>query len=122
MHKFSLDELQLKAQTLAQQVQPPYTITLYGGLGAGKTTFSRFFLESLIGEGADVPSPTFNIIQTYDTPKGSVWHADLYRLKTLEEVEETGLIEAMYNYICIIEWPQLIEPLLCDIKHQRIDL
>ena len=102
MHKFSLDELQLKAQTLAKQVQPPYTITLYGGLGAGKTTFSRFFLESLIGETADVPSPTFNIIQTYDTPKGSVWHADLYRLKTLEEVEETGLIEAMYNYICII--------------------
>ena len=53
----------------------------------------------------DIPSPTFTLVQTYDTRAGELWHADLYRLSGLDEVEELGLTEAFETAICLIEWP-----------------
>lgn len=118
----TLDELKDLAVSWAHTCKPPHTLVLYGAMGAGKTTFSRYAIEALMGKPCEVVSPTFPIVQIYYTPKGEVWHADLYRLKSLHEVEEVGLIEAMYQHMCIIEWPQLIEPILPDVIHTCLKL
>tara|TARA_Y100001934_G_scaffold160669_1_gene191712 strand:- start:277 stop:588 length:312 start_codon:yes stop_codon:yes gene_type:complete len=54
----------------------------------------------------EVPSPTFTIVQTYETKLGSIWHADLYRLTDQSEIFELGLIDAFVSEIVIVEWPE----------------
>lgn len=128
MHKYSLPELKRIAEELAENVVAPYSIFLEGGLGAGKTTFSQFFIQKLIKCGAQaVVSPTFNIIQIYDTTKGSVWHVDLYRIKDPREIFELGLLEAMQECICLIEWPQILhsdifKQYATNCNHMLLDL
>jgi tRNA threonylcarbamoyl adenosine modification protein YjeE len=107
------------AQYLADSVQCPATVCLWGDLGVGKTTFSRSFINRLLLTDEDIPSPTFTLIQTYQTTKGLLWHCDLYRLKSPEEIEELGLIEAFYQTICLIEWPEKIKDYL---PKNRIDV
>jgi len=91
---------------LAGQVRPGDVIALQGPLGAGKTTLARGFIHALTGAEEEVVSPTFTLVQTYDTPVGTVWHFDLYRLNDPEEVWELGLEEAMAGGITLIEWPE----------------
>ena len=62
-------------------------LLLKGNLGAGKTTFTQFLLKNL-GSRDEVSSPTYAIVNEYDTPKGNVFHFDLYRMKNSDEVEE----------------------------------
>lgn len=102
----SLEKMQDVARELAPLLKPGVTLCLWGDLGAGKTTFSRLLLQELNHNIGQVPSPTFNIVQNYDTPQGPVWHCDLYRLKDSREIIELGLEEAVYEAIVIIEWPQ----------------
>lgn len=84
---------------------------LEGPIGAGKTHFARCLIQSLMDTPEDVPSPTFTLVQTYDTTAGEIWHADLYRLTSLDEIEELGLAEAFESAICLIEWPDRLGPL-----------
>lgn len=120
-HKYSLEQLQQKAEDLAIQVEAPQVILLKGTLGTGKTTFSRFFIKKLAGD-VTVSSPTFNIVQIYESPKGSIWHVDLYRLEEEAELEELGIFEACHNYICLIEWPEIIEGFLKNLSPVVIEL
>ena len=78
---------------------------------AGKTHFARNLIQSLMAEPEDVPSPTFTLVQAYDTPSGEIWHCDLYRLSAAEEVDELGLTEAFDTAICLVEWPDKLGPL-----------
>ena len=97
------------AEDMADSVSSPCSIFLEGGLGAGKTTFAQFFIQRLLNDKQQsVSSPTFNIVQIYDTTKGSIWHVDLYRIKNESEIFELGLLEAMHECICLIEWPQIL--------------
>ena len=114
MYKYSLLELKGIANILANDVTPPFSFFLHGEVGAGKTTFAQFFIKSILTEDCSVTSPTFNIVQIYETSKGPVFHADLYRLKKEEEIFEIGLIEAMRFNICIIEWPKEIKKYIRD--------
>lgn len=82
-------------------------LLLKGNLGAGKTTFSQFLLKELASSD-EISSPTYSIVNEYDTPKGKVFHFDLYRLKSVEEAYDFGIEEYLDNgFLSIIEWPEI---------------
>lgn len=89
---------------IAAQVKPGDVVALEGGLGAGKTTLSRAILAA-IGHEAEVPSPTFTIIESYDTLIPPVVHADFYRLDSPAEAEELGLDDYREGAVLLAEWP-----------------
>lgn len=93
------------AAALGAVLRPGSVVLLSGPIGAGKTHFARSLIRSLQDEPEDVPSPTFTLVQAYDTRCGPLWHADLYRLSGPDEVVELGLDEAFETAICLIEWP-----------------
>lgn len=100
------------AHDLAQQLQVGDVVALYGPLGSGKTTLARALIRALTTPDEDVPSPTFTLVQTYDTRRGELWHFDLYRLNDPDEVWELGFEDALTSAICLIEWPERLGPLL----------
>jgi tRNA threonylcarbamoyladenosine biosynthesis protein TsaE len=87
------------------------TVLLEGPVGSGKTHFARSLIQSLLPVAEDVPSPTFTLVQTYDSHAGAIWHADLYRIASVHEIEELGLAEAFETAICLVEWPDRLGPL-----------
>jgi len=107
----SPDQTARLAERIGASLKPGDCLLLDGPVGAGKTHFARHLIRSLMPVPEDVPSPTFTLIQTYDTSAGEIWHADLYRLGALEEIEELGLQDALDNAVCLIEWPELLGPL-----------
>lgn len=95
-----------EAKRLASFLHPGDLLLLQGELGVGKTAFARAILRTLSADDAlVVPSPTFNLIQIFETGCGPVWHVDLYRLRSPEEWAELGLEEAFLSAICLVEWP-----------------
>lgn len=99
------------ARRIGTQLCPGDCLLLEGPIGAGKTHFARSLIQSLMDFPEDVPSPTFTLVQCYDVAAGELWHADLYRLSALEEIEELGLTEAFDNAICLVEWPDRLAEL-----------
>jgi tRNA threonylcarbamoyladenosine biosynthesis protein TsaE len=97
---------QKMAAGLAALAQVPDVILLSGDLGAGKTAFARAFIRAWSAEpNVEVPSPTFTLVQPYETARGSVWHFDLYRLGDPDELWELGIEQAFAEAVCLIEWP-----------------
>ncbi|MDR1476045.1 MAG: tRNA (adenosine(37)-N6)-threonylcarbamoyltransferase complex ATPase subunit type 1 TsaE [Holosporales bacterium] len=123
VYRYLLDDLKVMAEGFAMNVRPPFSFFLTGDIGAGKTTFSQFFIRSiLIDKNQDITSPTFNIVHIYETIKGPLWHVDLYRIKRLEEIDDLGLFEAMSENVCLIEWPDLIKEEGARYAHEEIHL
>ncbi len=99
--------------TLAERLKPGDVVGLRGELGAGKTTLARAILRTAAGDpDLIVPSPTFTLVEVYDTPRGSYWHFDLYRLEAPEQIYELGWEEALAGGIVLIEWPERLGNLL----------
>ncbi|MEO9864416.1 MAG: tRNA (adenosine(37)-N6)-threonylcarbamoyltransferase complex ATPase subunit type 1 TsaE [Yoonia sp.] len=93
------------AAQMSTVLAPGDTILLSGDIGAGKSAFSRAVIRAMVGAEIDVPSPTFTLVQTYETETAEIWHCDLYRLTHPDEAFELGLDEAFETAICLIEWP-----------------
>jgi len=95
------------AAWLGAALDKPVLIFLNGDLGAGKTAFARGFIRALHGQNTQVPSPTFALVQPYEAEAAlPILHADLYRLGAPEELDELGIIDALADHICLIEWAQ----------------
>ena len=103
--------------------QLKYNILLLNGdLGAGKTTFTKFLLARL-GSSNEVSSPTYSIVNEYDTENGKVYHFDLYRMSSMEEVYDIGIEEYLYNgFLNIIEWADVYLPELYDTPYHQLDI
>ena len=102
----------LLAKRLARSKAIGRTFLLYGEVGTGKTFFSRAFIQEILsgyGLSEDIPSPTYTLVQTYETPKLDIWHVDLYRLISYQDTTELGLTDAFINNICLIEWPEKLD-------------
>ena len=100
---------------LAGALAPGDTVLLAGPLGAGKSALARAVIQALLGaREAEVPSPSYTLVNVYETQRGTVWHADLYRLGgEAEELEELGLAEAMAGgALVLVEWPERLGPAL----------
>ena len=94
------------AISLGQILKAGSCLLLVGSVGAGKSVFARALIQSLQDTPEDVPSPTFTIVQTYETNLGDLWHCDLYRISSPHEVIELGLDDAIATAVTLIEWPE----------------
>ena len=104
MSKTEEDTAQIAIE-VEDMLSTPTVICLDGDLGAGKTAFSRAFIRHLLSD-ADmvVPSPTYNLVQTYHNDR--IWHFDLYRLDNPEQLYDIGWEDALIANYCLIEWPE----------------
>ncbi|MCA0424305.1 MAG: tRNA (adenosine(37)-N6)-threonylcarbamoyltransferase complex ATPase subunit type 1 TsaE [Proteobacteria bacterium] len=103
----SPDETFRLADDLAMLLRGGDLVTLGGGLGVGKTTLARALIRALVGDPRlEVPSPTFTLIQSYDTPRFPIVHADLYRLESPEELETLGWNEISDDTLLLVEWAE----------------
>jgi tRNA threonylcarbamoyladenosine biosynthesis protein TsaE len=109
----SEEETATVAATLAERLMPGDVLCLHGDLGAGKTTFTRYFVKAL-GSSAPVSSPTFTLVHEYTGGRIPIAHIDCYRLGSEEEFLDAGLGEYLDSdeWLTILEWPERIEPLL----------
>ncbi|ROH97983.1 tRNA (adenosine(37)-N6)-threonylcarbamoyltransferase complex ATPase subunit type 1 TsaE [Chryseobacterium daecheongense] len=112
-------------QHIVDQIIPQlkhHILLLKGNLGAGKTTFTQFLLKKL-GSEDEVSSPTYSIVNEYQTPQGKVYHFDLYRLKNIDEVYDIGIEEYLDNaFLCIIEWPEVYEEDLYGLNYHTMSI
>lgn len=95
----------------ASQLKAGTVIGLSGELGSGKTYFVKGLAQGL-GYKGDVTSPTFTLLHEYRGGRLPLWHADWYRIKSVEEAFQIGLEEIWHEGITVMEWPEKVKPLL----------
>jgi tRNA threonylcarbamoyladenosine biosynthesis protein TsaE len=104
----SLDETEALARRVGLLLRPGDAVLLSGPLGAGKSAFARALLRQMTGDPTlDVPSPSFTLVQSYETPRGVVHHYDLWRVEPgpdFRALGELGLDDA-FGDITLVEWP-----------------
>jgi tRNA threonylcarbamoyladenosine biosynthesis protein TsaE len=122
--QFNIDKIE-QWQTVIDEILPQLQhniLLLKGNLGAGKTTFTQFLLKNL-GSKDEVSSPTYSIVNEYDSPKGKIFHFDLYRMKNITEAYDIGIEEYLDNaFLCIIEWPEIYEQELSDTSYHEMKI
>lgn len=99
------DETAKLGRKLSEMAVRGDVFALFGTLGMGKSVLSRAFIQKLTA-APEVPSPTFTLVQGYEAPDFEIYHFDLYRIKSPEEIFELGMEEALYEGVCLIEWPE----------------
>jgi len=108
----SPEETEALGIKLAEQSVPGQVFTLIGDLGVGKTVFTQGFADGLEIDEA-ICSPTFTIVQVYDTGRLPFYHFDVYRIGDIEEMDEIGYEDYIYgDGVSLIEWANLIEDIL----------
>lgn len=89
-----------------------WLVLLQGELGAGKSTLARALLSAL-GHDGPVPSPTYTLVEPYELPRGNVYHVDLYRIASAEELHFLGFDE-LREGLMLVEWPERVPGLIDD--------
>ena len=112
------DELGRK---LAAILRPGDVVALEGPLGSGKTALARAAIRALTGPEEDVPSPTFTLVQSYESGLGPLYHFDLYRLEAPDQAVELGIDDAFADGISLVEWPDRLGGYL-PRRHLKIGL
>ncbi|MBQ5898488.1 MAG: tRNA (adenosine(37)-N6)-threonylcarbamoyltransferase complex ATPase subunit type 1 TsaE [Alistipes sp.] len=110
----SLSDLERVADEVIEALDGRTVVLLRGGMGAGKTTLvSR--IAARLGAEDTVTSPTFALVNQYEGAKCRIYHFDFYRIDRIEEVFDLGYEEYFYSGdLCLVEWPEKIEPLIPD--------
>ena len=109
VESFSRDDTYAFAKKLGERVLPGVVILLSGDLGTGKTVFAQGFADGL-GVDDIVNSPTFTIMNIYDSGRMPLYHFDVYRIADSSEMEELGYEEYFYgDGVTLVEWPEMIE-------------
>lgn len=107
----SLSESKTLAGCFALHLTAGLVIGLNGPLGVGKSALARFIIQAACGESQDIPSPTFTLVQSYETDDGlPIMHMDLYRLTEPEEVFELGIEDSFVEAANFVEWPIKMGP------------
>ncbi|MHA6698134.1 tRNA (adenosine(37)-N6)-threonylcarbamoyltransferase complex ATPase subunit type 1 TsaE [Chryseobacterium sp. A301] len=106
----SLEQWPEVVKELLPQIEKQPVLLLKGNLGAGKTTFTKELVRQL-GSPDSVSSPTYALVNTYQGSKLKIYHFDLYRLQSKEEVYDIGIEDYLEqpNTLCIVEWPEVFE-------------
>ena len=112
---FTLPQIKSAVTQFLIAVNNHNVIALHGEMGAGKTTFVHALCAELGVENA-VSSPTFSIINEYTTAKGkTIYHLDLYRLKSVQEAIDAGVEDCFYSgNLCLVEWPEIAPSIFPD--------
>ena len=117
---YSAQETWEAGRSLGQTAASGQVIALVGDLGTGKTVFSQGFAAGLQIDD-QVNSPTFTILQVYDTGRLPLYHFDVYRIGDIEEMLEIGWDEYVYgDGVCLVEWADLIEDLVAEIPPEKV--
>jgi len=106
---------------LAQILRPGDVVALEGPLGSGKTALARAAIRALTDPSEEVPSPTFTLVQVYESPAGPLYHFDLYRLEAPDQAVELGVDDAFSDGISLVEWPDRLGSYL-PRRHLKITL
>ena len=106
---------------LAAILRPGDVIALEGPLGSGKTALARAAIRALTDPAEEVPSPTFTLVQTYESEQGPLYHFDLYRLEAPDQAVELGIDDAFAEGISLVEWPDRLGGYL-PRRHLKITL
>ena len=122
-----LRELEKLSTNLCKDISVGNIYLLQGELGAGKTTFVRLLINNLfvlnnLPKPSSITSPTFPILITYELNSSQIYHYDLYRVKSLKELEELDFFENLNNNITFIEWPEMLISLPLNKNHYLINL
>ena len=118
-YKFTLDEIEDVAKSLINEINGVNIILLKGELGTGKTTLIKSILKNL-GIEENITSPTFSIVNQYSTSNLLINHFDLYRVKSLKELDVRGFEEYLDNEgITFIEWPKIA---MSKISYRYIEI
>ena len=105
--KFTLDEIEDVAKSLINEINDVKLVLFKGELGSGKTTLIKSILKNL-GVKENITSPTFSIVNQYLISNGLINHFDLYRIKSLIELDVIGFEEYLDSEaVCFIEWPEI---------------
>jgi tRNA threonylcarbamoyladenosine biosynthesis protein TsaE len=119
----SVEQTEHIAARLARLLRPGSCIALHGELGAGKTQFVRGLVRGLGGDPRQVSSPTFVLLNIYQTPRCPVYHLDAYRVSGAEDLEEVGFLELLDQpAVTVIEWAERVSSLLpANALHIHLD-
>ena len=102
---YRFDELNKTAETVLKNARNHSVWAFYGDMGAGKTTLIHELCK-LMNVSGSFGSPTFSIINEYESPKGPVYHIDLYRCRDEDEAVRAGVEDCLYSgHLCMVEWP-----------------
>ena len=122
-----LRELEKLSTNLCKDISVGDIYLFQGELGAGKTTFIRLLINNLfvlnnLPKPSSITSPTFPILTTYELNSSQIYHYDLYRVKSIKDLEELDFFENLNNNITFIEWPEMLISLPLNKNHYLINL